>query len=450
MPRGRAGRVGRGRPAYQRFNWFTRGGEIPAYGSYDSGYITAMGSAAASWVARAAIASVLEADASSTATFESTQAEVSITDAQMLGQASATFAGAALNGGAMTSEGDQAAAWLASGTGMLVMEGDVNVGGQGVLEADGTSTMSLVANAAIAGALEADGAGAASFEATGLTSSQAALSSAGAGAATLVGAGTARAAANMPGVSDGSLVGTNAGLSAMSSAGAASVSFEGSTGSGGTATFENATEIIETADTNTLTVTPPTGLATGNKWIIYVVWDAEPGATVATPSGFNIVGSRIAGADDGWPIVYVFEKTSGASESNATLTRTGGGNYHRVAYSIRVSGTAALSIDAVGTPTTPTGTGTTIDAPDITIAQDNSLALLFAASVGTPTFGTTQTAPSGSTLVDGRSGNDVYPVAAFARQAVNAGSFAPGNWTWGASATNNNNRIGQTISIKAG
>jgi hypothetical protein len=57
-------------------------------------------------------------------------------------------------------------------------------------------------------------------------------------------------------------------------------------------------------------------------------------------------------------------------------------------------------------------------------------------------------APAGATLRDSRVGDNVYPVAAFATQAVNAGAFAPGNWTWGASADLNTNRMAQTISIK--
>jgi hypothetical protein len=158
-------------------------------------------------------------------------------------------------------------------------------------------------------------------------------------------------------------------------------------GGGGTATFENATEIIETADTATITVTPPASLAEGNMWLILLTWDAESGSSIGTPSGFTKIGSDIVGADDGWPHSVLFYKIAGASESNATITRTGGDNFDRVAYSIRISGTAALSLDATGTPTTTTGEGTVIDAPNITIAQDNSLAVLHGASVGTPTSG---------------------------------------------------------------
>jgi hypothetical protein len=214
------------------------------------------------------------------------------------------------------------------------------------------------------------------------------------------------------------------------------------------AAFANATEIIETSDANTITVTPPASLAAGNMWPIFLAWDTDSGSSIATPSGFTKIGSDIVGADDGWPQCVLFQKIAGASEGNVIITRTGGDNYHRVAYSIRVTGDGTLEIDAVGTPITPTGEGTVIDAPNIAIAQDGSLALLFGASVGTPTFGTTMAAPAGATLRDSRVGDNVYSIAAFATQAVNAGAFSPGNWTWGASADLNTNRIAQTISIK--
>ena len=215
-----------------------------------------------------------------------------------------------------------------------------------------------------------------------------------------------------------------------------------------TAAFANATEIIATTDAATIVVTPPASLAAGNMWLILLTWDADPGSTIGTPTGFTKIGSDFVGADDGWPHCVLFQKIAGAGEGNVTITRTGGDNYHRVAYSIRVTGDGTLSMDAVGTPNTPTGEATTIDAPDITVAQDASLAVLHGASVGTPTFGTTMAAPAGATLRDSRVGDNVYPVAAFATQAVNAGAFAPGNWTWGASADLNTNRIAQTISIK--
>lgn len=212
--------------------------------------------------------------------------------------------------------------------------------------------------------------------------------------------------------------------------------------------FSNLTEIIDTDQNNSITVTPPSGLAAGDIWLIVVVIDGSAGLTIDTPAGFSNIGSQIVGADDGWPQVKAFYKTAGASESNATVTSTGT-DFDSVAYSVRITGTGTLSLDATGTPITPTGTGTTIDAPDITIAENNSLAVLIAASVGTPTFGADQiAAPSGATLRDYRDGNDVYPACGIATQAVNAGSFAPGNWGWGASATNNNNRIAQTFSFK--
>ena len=215
-------------------------------------------------------------------------------------------------------------------------------------------------------------------------------------------------------------------------------------GGGGTVTFESAAEIIDIDQNNSVTITVPASLAAGNIWLITLTCDMDPGGSISTTlTGFTAIGTNIVGADNTYPVTQMWYKVAGGSESNATITPTGV-DYDCVGYSVRISGTGTLSLDATGTPAAPAGSATTIDAPDITIAQNNSLAVLYAAVVGQPTMATF-TAPSGSTLRDSRFGNNVYPSMGIATQAVSAGSFAPS--TWGFSSTDN--RTAQTVSFKS-
>lgn len=209
--------------------------------------------------------------------------------------------------------------------------------------------------------------------------------------------------------------------------------------SGGPVAFANATEIIDTDANNSITVTVPTNLASGDTWVIYCAVDADSGGTYGTLSGFTAIGNQWNGAA-GYSIQRAWYKVAGASESNATVTITGT-DYDSVCYSIRLTGANATTpLDATGTPSTPNDTNNTIDAPDITIAANNSLALLFFAS---DTSGTA-TEPSGTTPGDSRL--SAYPTAAFAYQSVNAGSYSPSTWSTGAYVPNN--KAVQTISFK--
>lgn len=208
--------------------------------------------------------------------------------------------------------------------------------------------------------------------------------------------------------------------------------------------YQNHTEIIDTDANNSVTVTVPTSLAQNDVWLIAATIDADAGTvTISNPSGFTWIGSQYTGGDVGWPECGLFYKIAGASESSATLSYTGT-DYDVVVYSVRINGNhTSAPIDATGTPITPAGTGTTIDAPDITVAENGSLAILVAACEG-GNPGTTFTQPSGTTLIDSRVGNSIFPKAAIAYEARNSGAYAPGNWT----IESDVGRCAQTFSIK--
>jgi hypothetical protein len=210
--------------------------------------------------------------------------------------------------------------------------------------------------------------------------------------------------------------------------------------------YGNHTEIIDTDANNAVTVTPPASLAAGEMWVILFAVDIDNGSSqnLSTPSGFTLVGSTWTGATSDFPLCAIFYKIAGSSESNVTISYTGN-DFDAVAYSIRVTKGAGetLAIDAVGTVNRPTGSGTSVAAPAITVGANGSLAILYAAIGGNGGSVPTLTAPSGSTKRDDRTG---WPGVAFATAARNAGAYTPGNWTWTGSRSN---RTAQTFSIKA-
>lgn len=208
--------------------------------------------------------------------------------------------------------------------------------------------------------------------------------------------------------------------------------------------YANHTEIIDTDANNSVTVTVPASLAQDEMWVVTVAIDTNGGTfTINTPSGFTQIGSQFDGANDGFPECALYYKIAGASESSVTLTYFGA-DFDAVVYSIRITKEAgeALALDAIGTVARPTGAGTTVDAPDITVGADGSLAILFWALGGNSGAAPAPTAPAGSTKQDDREG---FPGCAFATQSVNSGAFAPGNWSWTGSLPN---RLAQTFSIK--
>lgn len=208
--------------------------------------------------------------------------------------------------------------------------------------------------------------------------------------------------------------------------------------------YANHAEIIDTDDNDSVTVTVPASLAQDEMWVIFAIIDSSLGnVTINTPSGFTQIGSQFAGATNGLPDCALYYKIAGASESNATLTCSSAGR-DTVVYSIRITKDTdeTLALDAVGTLAAPSGSGTTVNAPDITVGADGSLALLFWGVENNADAESVISSPSGTTKRDTRTGT---PGTAFATQSVNAGTYAPGNWTWNDA---DDNRIAQTFSIK--
>lgn len=207
------------------------------------------------------------------------------------------------------------------------------------------------------------------------------------------------------------------------------------------------TSTTDTDSNTSMSVAVPSGLTTGDLWLVCVVVDQDGGWTIALPSGWTSIFTTIQGAV-GWPAMRAFAKIAGASESAVTVTWSGtGDSYDAWAASLRITGHHATNwLGNVGTAALPSGEGSTIDAPDITIQDNGNLALLFAACEGdsTPAIDFSSV-PSGSTLVVRRDGSNVFPSAGVAQQAVNAGSYAPGTWGQG----NDQGRIGQTVEIRA-
>lgn len=194
------------------------------------------------------------------------------------------------------------------------------------------------------------------------------------------------------------------------------------------ATFQNATTGTTSDHAGaggTDSVSVPASLASGELWVIQFVADADPGGTISVPTGFTSVAATQAG-QEGFPIMRAFWKIAGSSESAASVTTTN--SYICWWSSIRINGQDGTA--PIGNTNTASSTGavTTLDAPDITITNNSSLALLFFAAEGDTTAAVV-TNPTSTTLIGSRDGANNFPAAGSAYQSVNAGSFTPGNWS---------------------
>lgn len=194
------------------------------------------------------------------------------------------------------------------------------------------------------------------------------------------------------------------------------------------------------------TVTLPSGLTAGDLILITALCDAEPGGTISVPGAYTAVQATVAG-NEGYPIMRSFWKIAGSSESDPSVTTTN--TYICWFVSRRYDGTdQSAPIGNIGNADSGTGTGTTLDAPDITIQRDGSAADLVFVWEGDGLFGPTVTVPSGTTSMAEREGNGTFPSggAAYELRAT-AGSYSPGNWTLTRGDTDIMDGIAQTIEI---
>src|SRR5690606_506481 len=136
--------------------------------------------------------------------------------------------------------------------------------------------------------------------------------------------------------------------------------------------------------------------ASGDTWVIVAVVDSNGAATLDTPSNFESAHAQVDGSDGGYPSVRTFWKIAGASETAVSVSASNG-VYVLWCASIRVTGAHASSPIGNIATTSPSGSGTTLDAPDVPIQNDGSGAILVAGGIissGTAAF----TAPSGTSL----------------------------------------------------
>jgi len=190
-------------------------------------------------------------------------------------------------------------------------------------------------------------------------------------------------------------------------------------------------------------VNPPSGLTTGDVWAIVAVLDHDS-STIATPSGFTPAHAQLDGTP-GYPGVRTYWKIAGDSESAVNVSSSGGQNYVLWCASVRITGAnTANPIGNVAT-TTPTGTGTTLGAPSVTIQNAGSGALLILAA-SPPSGSLSITQPSGSTMLQARHQGNDFPSGAVAYELRNAGSYSPGTWSLHG-ANVGEGRIGVTIEI---
>lgn len=216
-----------------------RRGRVPAYGSFDHGYITTTGRGTAVFVGRAAVAVVLSVVAAGAfAAVGNAQGSGGLpADVSMSGSASnTTFVGAARAGGAMLSPSASAGDLLATGYGAFEVVGSTNIPEPGALLSNGLVTATFVAKSAASSRLTSAGTGLAQFGGLGLSSGSGALSSIGTGLMNVVGAAKSSQPVSMLGVAIGNFVGVTGFKAAASMTGAATASFVGSVGSGGTIT----------------------------------------------------------------------------------------------------------------------------------------------------------------------------------------------------------------------
>lgn len=179
---------------------------------------------------------------------------------------------------------------------------------------------------------------------------------------------------------------------------------------------------------NTVTAPVPSGLTSGDLWLVFIQTDTAYNAsnTITVPSGWTAVTAGAHGGGNQYPFARAFYKAAGASESAQAFTLSmPGGIYNAYGASIRLTGVNTTSPIDVQSTSTPSDFSS-IAPPSVTVAENDSIAIALLAqgsSFGSPAFA----APSGYTLIGSQAGN--WCNSAYAYKTVNAGSLTPGNWT---------------------
>lgn len=176
-----------------------------------------------------------------------------------------------------------------------------------------------------------------------------------------------------------------------------------------------------------VSVSPPTGLASGDTWVIGFCADTNRAGAESLQdiSGFTgIVASQIP-TGGVWPVARMWYKVAGASESAVNVTSAAGVFWGSNYMSVRLTGTHATTPFDTSALTNANSAATSTDVSNLTVANNNSMALLMYCHANTAS----PTLPTGTTAIGGGTGLLTSPGTGFAYQAVNAGTYDPAAWT---------------------
>lgn len=203
-------------------------------------------------------------------------------------------------------------------------------------------------------------------------------------------------------------------------------------------------------------VDPPSGLASGDGWLILCYADADPGVTISA-SGFTAASAELINDNDaGYPCYRAFCKVAGGSESTINIVY-GTGAYDVQVVSIRLTGIHATTpignVASVTNDTQDTATPS-YPVPGLTVQADGSLVITMAAwhAVGGWSWGL-DSFPSGVAQIASRGdtyGGSQYPQWIIGADSVDAGSYAPsGTWSFTNDVGNAmRNAVMQSIEIR--
>jgi len=210
------------------------------------------------------------------------------------------------------------------------------------------------------------------------------------------------------------------------------------------AEFKNAAAATASAAGGSISVSPPANLQKDDLWLIVVVVDVNgTGAEIiGIPPTFTDISATQYANGNSFPAYRAMYKRAVGNETAVTVNFTNGTFFDAWSDSIRIkSQSFSNPIGEVATFTTNADTGTT-DAPDLGSIKKGDLVILVLAGNAHASI----TPPIGALAID-TNADSGFPTSATARIAVQAASYAPGNWTH--TNTANDQRVAQTFAINA-
>jgi hypothetical protein len=185
----------------------------------------------------------------------------------------------------------------------------------------------------------------------------------------------------------------------------------------------------------TISVSPPSGLAAGELWVAATYQTVDGGfgvGPVAVESGWNNIGAYEYRAGVPQDMVGRAQyKVAGASESAVALDCQNAVHYDCVAVSFAFSGQNATPLGDVVVETGIAGGNSvqTFSPSNLNIDNAGSMAVSLLGYVQTDLPELLVDQPDGMTRFDGGATSPVGARIFGAYQAVNAGTYNPGNWT---------------------